>query len=149
MSQLYWGKKAKSASDFCPSSVFPLGTPTMCSTMKRDFFELQKGKKAGDGVTWTRALLSRRCSWTCSSVPVSDHVKTLGTHSCRGRTPQTVFWGSPQILYSVLQREGMLGLFKHISKRSAKHRRSIMDYQKLILLLAFCAVTFERSPGAA
>lgn len=52
-------------------------------------------------------------------------------------------------LHSVLWKQRILGLFRHISESSAKHRKSAMDYQKLILFLAFWAVKFERSPGAA
>lgn len=42
----------------------------------------------------------------------------------------------------------ILGLSRHISESSINYKKSTKDDQKLILLLAFSAVKFERSPGA-
>lgn len=43
-------------------------------------------------------------------------------------------------LHSVLQRQGILGLFKRISESSANYKQSTTDCQKLTLFLAFWAV---------
>lgn len=123
--------------------------PTTMETKRFFFLYFKKARKAGDGVPLARALSAQQQV----KVELLQHprlwpLKIPGTHTCWGRTPQTVAFRPPQPLHSVLQRQRILGLFRHASESSAKHRKSTVDYQKLILFLPFWAVTFERPPGA-